>query len=147
MDHTPNASRVNHRRLLAAAPLYTLSADALAHIVEMEQGGPEAGRVMCGLTIRQAATQLHVTPQTVRRRLHLGELHGWTVAGKYGPEWRIVLDQDGPLAAPREMSAPVGSREELLGIIAAQARIIERLCCRRAEVTTWAAAALSTAPT
>lgn len=57
-----------------------------------------------GLTLSEAAGQLGVSKDTVRRRVKRGELQGWQVETKFGPEWRVALDA---ASTPQPMGAAV----------------------------------------
>lgn len=78
------------------------------------------------VTIREAATLLGVSPQTVRKRVHGGDLDAELVDGKYGAEWRIKLSDE---PRPRDPSAPL---DDLGRVIAHQEQIIRRLQVRLA---------------
>jgi excisionase family DNA binding protein len=62
-----------------------------------------------GLTLSQAAGQLGVSKDTIRRRVKRGELKGWQVETKFGPEWRVALD-----AAPAPL--PTGAGVDAAGV-------------------------------
>lgn len=45
-----------------------------------------------GMTIKEAAEALGVSPDTIRRRIKLGQIRAEKVEGIYGPQW--VIDPD-----------------------------------------------------
>lgn len=45
-----------------------------------------------GLTIKDAAESLGVSPDTIRRRIKLGQIKATKIVGVYGPQW--VIDPD-----------------------------------------------------
>jgi excisionase family DNA binding protein len=59
-----------------------------------------------GLTLSEAAGQLGMSKDTVRRRVKRGELKGWQVETKFGLEWRVALDT---APTPQPMGAGIGA--------------------------------------
>ncbi len=72
------------------------------------------------LTIGEAAERLGVSPDTVRRRLKRGELHGEQEETAQGFIWRIVLpeapDEPAPEAEPKESIELALLRERVAGL-------------------------------
>ena len=48
------------------------------------------------MTVTEAAKQLEVSPRTIRRWCNTGKLTGERVEGKYGDEWRVLLEPGQP---------------------------------------------------
>jgi excisionase family DNA binding protein len=55
-------------------------------------GGAGVDATAEGLTLSEAAGQLGISKDTVRRQVKRGELKGWQVETKFGLEWRVALD-------------------------------------------------------
>jgi excisionase family DNA binding protein len=61
-----------------------------------------------GLTLAEAAAQLGVSTDTVRRRIQRGDLSARQVDTKFGPAWRVLLGSAPVPANGLHGSAPVG---------------------------------------
>lgn len=72
-----------------------------------------SGEHVEGLTIKQAAAQLGISPDSVRRRIKSGALEAFRVPTAQGYEWRIALTHRPPSASRQVGGTPTQDAAQL----------------------------------
>jgi len=88
----------------------------------LEEGSQQLAKSLPGLSIKEAAKVLGISPNTIRARIKSGELMAGKVKGATGEQWRVFVDAPDKPLVPESVGSAEVSR--LLDIIEKQSELL-----------------------